>query len=678
MRKRKFLPALLLAAGILSLPMIAFSAGTLSPRNESLPARTRSPKTLSPGSRPPGRTDGPSKTEPDEQLARLIWQLLKGEKVEVRRTAAETLGKIGDAQAVEPLTQAINDQNRQVRSQAAESLVKIGGEDGIKALADALESEDEHVTGVAARALEASGWRPDTRRQRIRYLIARNMWKEAAEIAQVAEAREKRPNSAEGTIEFDSPILLKLTVEWAGLQGPEWIEFKQTGGLVQAYMHVRGLVSPQDVWRTRVELMTPDARVLTRAEDDFSNTCLDMSFVPLPMSKVLHFRFGQSEDLSEASRFRVTIVRVPTFNLTHYGLLSVRDWGGTVLVPRPERVKPKIRSEATSQDRQVWTISLRIEEPGRAMKWSKVLPNPVSPDAWPVLEMQYRAKGLQQRDAGEQPQDEYLLYIYDERGDNGGFAAAWPSEFVTDGESHGIRVDLAKFEPVGNIRELEFQLLSGGSGKALLAIENLMLWGAPAERARKAEGKESFRPHFVLDGEAFRARPDLPGLAEAHRSKDFSHSVGFWGSAFRVGEPYRTMIWERRLDPPIDPQQYPVLFVQYKADRVSTRCTADNRRILSLMDGREGGFTAIGPDAIVPDGYPHEIRVDLAPYDPKGITGLTFQICSNDEGNGGLQIEKFMFLGEPDWTGQPLTTTSASEGRPVRSEREARSAKSLN
>ena len=88
MRKRRLLTALFLAAGIFFLTMVAFSAGTLTPKDESPPANTRSPKTFSPGSGYPGTTDNPSKSEPEQELARLISQLLKGEKVEVRRPAA--------------------------------------------------------------------------------------------------------------------------------------------------------------------------------------------------------------------------------------------------------------------------------------------------------------------------------------------------------------------------------------------------------------------------------------------------------------------------------------------------------------------------------------------------------------------------------------------------------------
>jgi HEAT repeat protein len=43
----------------------------------------------------------------------------------VRRLAAESLGRIGNERAVEPLTQALNDEDRKVRREAKKALKKL-------------------------------------------------------------------------------------------------------------------------------------------------------------------------------------------------------------------------------------------------------------------------------------------------------------------------------------------------------------------------------------------------------------------------------------------------------------------------------------------------------------------------------------------------------------------------
>jgi len=82
---------------------------------------------------------------------------------------------------------------------------------------------------------------------------------------------------------------------------------------------------------------------------------------------------------------------------------------------------------------------------------------------------------------------------------------------------------------------------------------------------------------------------------------------------------------------------------------------------LWLFDGRGGygGFAAIPPGQIVADGQWHEILVDLSRFRPMGnIHAIAFQVCSSDEGQALLEIEKLDFVGPPpraEKKGQPET-----------------------
>jgi len=78
----------------------------------------------------------------------------------VRQTAAEVLGEIGDARAVEPLLAALRDEDSDVREAAAEALGKIGDARAAVPLRSAL---GEHSHGIMEAARKASLMRPSSR-----------------------------------------------------------------------------------------------------------------------------------------------------------------------------------------------------------------------------------------------------------------------------------------------------------------------------------------------------------------------------------------------------------------------------------------------------------------------------------------------------------------------------------
>ena len=74
--------------------------------------------------------------------------------------SAEALGKLGDAQAVEPLCKALADADHHVRKSAAEALVKVGDARAVEPLCMAL---CDAYTLVRVYAAEALGRIGDTR-----------------------------------------------------------------------------------------------------------------------------------------------------------------------------------------------------------------------------------------------------------------------------------------------------------------------------------------------------------------------------------------------------------------------------------------------------------------------------------------------------------------------------------
>ena len=120
----------------------------------------------------------------------LIKALHYKKDYKVRWRAAEALGEIGDARAVEPLIAvSLQDENAGVRWGAAEALGKIGDARAIKSLMGALKDKD--VREEAIRALRRIG---DVRAVKpllnetewIYYLIATEKWDEVVKIGKPA------------------------------------------------------------------------------------------------------------------------------------------------------------------------------------------------------------------------------------------------------------------------------------------------------------------------------------------------------------------------------------------------------------------------------------------------------------------------------------------------------------
>ncbi len=93
---------------------------------------------------------------------KVVWycRKLSNKNSHLRTTAAEALGNLGDARAVEPLIKALGDGDEDVRHAAAGALGKLGDIRAVEPLIKALGDGDGRVRREAARALGKLG---DTR-----------------------------------------------------------------------------------------------------------------------------------------------------------------------------------------------------------------------------------------------------------------------------------------------------------------------------------------------------------------------------------------------------------------------------------------------------------------------------------------------------------------------------------
>lgn len=97
------------------------------------------------------------------------------------------LGKIGAA-AADPLTAALKDADEHVREVAAEALGQIASAQAVEPLLAALNDIDKGVRTAAARSLSTLGWQPGRDVTGATYWIAMREWEKAAEIGMPAVA----------------------------------------------------------------------------------------------------------------------------------------------------------------------------------------------------------------------------------------------------------------------------------------------------------------------------------------------------------------------------------------------------------------------------------------------------------------------------------------------------------
>jgi len=95
-----------------------------------------------------------AESEDDSAILHLGKVLGKDNDEDIRASAAEALGELGDERAIIPLIQALRDKNAGVRESAVDALCDIGGENVIRALKGCVSDRDEDLKKVATEALK--------------------------------------------------------------------------------------------------------------------------------------------------------------------------------------------------------------------------------------------------------------------------------------------------------------------------------------------------------------------------------------------------------------------------------------------------------------------------------------------------------------------------------------------
>jgi len=146
----------------------------------------------------------------DARAIEPLIAILKDGNSDIHKAGAEALGKIGDARAVKPLIAALKSNNGEVRQAAAEALGKIGDACAIDSLVDALSSEDVclaatdvlvkigtpavgpltntlrdnnlYLRKAAVKVLDEIGWKPGLDETGASYWVVKREWERCIEI----------------------------------------------------------------------------------------------------------------------------------------------------------------------------------------------------------------------------------------------------------------------------------------------------------------------------------------------------------------------------------------------------------------------------------------------------------------------------------------------------------------
>jgi hypothetical protein len=106
---------------------------------------------------------------------------LKNKNAAVQQTVAEVLGEIGDPRAVNDLMKTLMDSDWKKRQTAVQALVKVGKPAENRLIA-ALKAKDAQLRKTAAEVLGKIGWQPDTVDLRVLYWIALQEWDKCVNI----------------------------------------------------------------------------------------------------------------------------------------------------------------------------------------------------------------------------------------------------------------------------------------------------------------------------------------------------------------------------------------------------------------------------------------------------------------------------------------------------------------
>lgn len=239
----------------------------------------------------------------------VLCDLLKSEDSQTRRAALSSLSRLADETPLEPLLEyARTETEDSDRYRVLKVLGQINDPRSIEFLKSQLMAPGQYPSRVAAQSLTRLGWKPETREERIRYLIATDRLKNET-VPRTRTAKD----SEVGPFELNVPIQTSLTagtLEYSGIVYIGSIQFIVADEKLHALL--RGGISswPPATFRATVRLFDQSGKQLTEVQQEIktSGIILTVSFrSSLPETQL---DFGKV-DLKQVDHFDITLQEVP-------------------------------------------------------------------------------------------------------------------------------------------------------------------------------------------------------------------------------------------------------------------------------------------------------------------------------------------------------------------------------
>ncbi|QDT26365.1 Regulatory protein BlaR1 [Gimesia panareensis] len=239
----------------------------------------------------------------------VLCELLKSDDQHTRRAALSSLVRIADERALEPLlAYAETETKDSARNRVLNTLGRINHPRSITYLKSQLMTPSQYPSYIAAQSLTKLGWKPETREERIRYLIA------TGQSDDKAVPRTKSVHGTEvGKFELNVPIQTHMTAET-----PEYgetvflssIEFRDSDGTLTAKLH-GGINSwPAATFRLTLRLFDQSGKQISKAQQDIKTPGFIISVVMRSKLPETQLDLGQV-DLKQVEHFEMTLQKVP-------------------------------------------------------------------------------------------------------------------------------------------------------------------------------------------------------------------------------------------------------------------------------------------------------------------------------------------------------------------------------
>lgn len=197
-----------------------------------------------------------------------------------------------------------------------------------------------------------------------------------------------------------------------------------------------------------------------------------------------------------------------------------------------------------------------IAEPGKGMKWLRLLPEPVDVEMSPWIVIRYRAANL------DPDKPDYVVWLKDNGAQKEGVHLLKGDRITADGQWHTLVVNLVEAGLVSPVSQIALQCMAGEGGNGQLWVDTIAMTDTPpadAEGYAPPQGEGREWPVTLGPAESWVVKPEWLGNYSARNNRAMTPD----GLRFWVGEGMAGAKWARELAEPIAGAQW--VAMRYRA-----------------------------------------------------------------------------------------------------------------